>query len=270
MSEEKVSSGDLLDRMRRLSQLSKEQRERTPEPEPVAKLPEERLDLELDLVVPELATAEPEITEVDTEVLAPEIRRTLVSLLRVGVVLAAQKPKLFEALCRHQAVIGNHLANMYLRLLLDEPGGVAFVLQQDLEEDEETETISLINRRTLSLYDTLLLLVLRKHYQERERAGEQRVIIDIERIESHLMPFLPLTNNSKADRKKLNSALDKMAERYILSAIRGESERYEITPVIRYVVNAAFLEAMLEEYERLALNAGTSPANKEEADDGEE
>ena len=266
MSEEKVSSGDLLDRMRRLSQLSKEQRESIPQP--VEKPPEEKLDL--DLAALEVTTAEPEIADVDAVALEPEIRRTLVSLLRVGVVLAVQKPKLFEALCRHQVAIGIHLANMYLRLLLDEPGGVAFVLQQDLEEDDETETISLINRRTLSLYDTLLLLVLRKHYQERERAGEQRVIIDVERIESHLTPFLPLTNNSKADRKKLNSALDKMAERYILSAIRGESERYEITPVIRYVVNAEFLEKMLEEYERLALNGETSPANQEEADDGDE
>lgn len=266
MSEEKMSSGDLLDRMRRLSQLSKEQRES--HPKPVEELTEEGLGL--DLAALEATTAEPEVPEADAVALEPEIRRTLVSLLRVGVVLAAQKPKLFETLCRHQAAIGIHLANMYLRLLLDEPGGVAFVLQQDLEEDDETETISLINRRTLSLYDTLLLLVLRKHYQERERAGEQRVIIDLERIESHLTPFLPLTNNSKADRKKLNAALDKMAERYILSAIRGESERYEITPVIRYVVNADFLEKMLAEYERLALNAETSPANQEEADDGEE
>lgn len=266
MSEEKVSSGDLLDRMRRLSQLSKEQREI--EPKPVEERPEKRP--EVDLVMQEAVTAEPEVAETDAVALAPEIRRTLVSLLRVGVVLSAQKPKLFETLCRHQIAIGMHLANMYLRLLLDEASGVAFVLQQDLEEDDETETISLINRRTLSLYDTLLLLVLRKHYQERERAGEQRVIIDIERIESHLTPFLPLTNNSKADRKKLNSALDKMTERYILSAIRGESERYEITPVIRYVVNAEFLEKMLVEYERLAQDGATSPANQEEADDGEE
>jgi hypothetical protein len=268
MNEEKVSSGDLLDRLRRLSQLSKEQRES--EPKLVEKLPEEKPDL--DLAMQEVATAEPEVSEpeVDAMALAPEIRRTLVSLLRVGVVLASQKPKLFETLCRHQGVIGIHLANMYLRLLLDEPSGVAIVLQQDVEEDDETETISLINRRTLSLYDTLLLLVLRKHYQERERAGEQRVIIDVERIESHLTPFLPLTNNSKAERKKLNSALDKMVERYILSAIRGESERYEITPVIRYVVNADYLEKMLEEYERLAQSAETSPADREEADDGEE
>lgn len=270
MSEEKVSSGDLLDRMRRLSQLSKEQRERTPEPEQVAKQPQERLDLELDLPAPELATAEPEITEVDTKVLA---RRSGVLSLACCVLASYWPRKSPSCLKPYVAIRPSSVITwpicIYVYCWMNRAEWL-FVLQQDLEEDEETETISLINRRTLSLYDTLLLLVLRKHYQERERAGEQRVIIDIERIESHLTPFLPLTNNSKADRKKLNSALDKMAERYILSAIRGESERYEITPVIRYVVNAAFLEAMLEEYERLALNAGTSPANKEEADDGEE
>ena len=33
--------------------------------------------------------------------------------------------------------------------------------------------------------------------------------------------------------------------------MRGEEDRWEITPVIRYVVNAEFLERMLGEYESL-------------------
>jgi len=185
-------------------------------------------------------------------------RRALVSLLRLGVIMAAQKAKLFAALCQHQTVIRRHLAEVYLKLILDEKTGLAFVANIQKEEDAEfadfaeDEIVSLITRRTLSLYDTLLLLVLRKHYQERENAGEQRVVVDLERLESYLTPFLPLTNSSKSDRRKLNPALKKMVEKKILRKAPGSDGRYEITPVIRYVVSAEFLETMLAEYLKIA------------------
>jgi len=191
----------------------------------------------------------------------PEARRALVSLLKYGVILAAQKGKLFDSICRYQPAIRCHLADVYLKLVVDEKTGVAFVAGLDESDDEEDDdgrgdVVSLITRRTLSLYDTLLLLVLRKHYQERESAGEQRIIIDIERLEANFSPFLPLTNSMKSDRRKLVAALKKMLEKRILSMVRGSGDRFEITPIIRYVVNAEFLEQMLQEYERLAREAG--------------
>ena len=191
--------------------------------------------------------------------LPPEARRALIALLRHGVIMAGGKRLLFEALCRYRTGIQEHLADMNLRLLLDEKAGLAILLSQTSEDDsdENDEAGSLISRRTLSLYDTLLLLVLRKHYQERETAGEQRVIIDNERIETALRPFLPLTNSSRSDQRQLSGALNNMKERRILAAVRGEDDRYEITPVIRYVVNAAFLEHMLSEYTKLAERAGS-------------
>ncbi len=45
-------------------------------------------------------------------------------------------------------------------------------------------------------------------------------------------------------------------ESALISAVRGDDERFEITSVIRYVVNADFLERLLKEYERLAGDAG--------------
>jgi hypothetical protein len=197
--------------------------------------------------------------------LPPEARRALIALLRHGVIMADGKRLLIEALCRYRAGIQEHLADINLRLLLDEKAGMAILLSQGNEDggDEDDESGSLISRRTLSLYDTLLLLVLRKHYQEREAAGEQRVIIDNERIETALRPFLPLTNSSRGDQRQLNGALNNMKERRILAAVRGEDDRYEITPVIRYVVNAAFLEQMLTEYTKLAERAGGSEARDE-------
>ncbi len=205
-------------------------------------------------------------TPVNSEAMPPDARRALVNLLRFGVILASQKPKLFDLICRYQTGVRRYLADIYLKLILDERTGVAFIARQDENESEDDEeSVSLITRRTLSLYDTLLLLVLRKHYQKRENSGEQRIIIDLERIEAHLTPFLALTNSSKSDRKKLNAALRKMLEKHILSSVRGSDDRFEITPIIRYVVNAEFLEKMLAEYQRLSQEAGISTESERDA-----
>ena len=191
-------------------------------------------------------------------ILSPETRRSLVYLLRQGVIFSSRKANLFQAICRQEAAVRRHLAEVYLKLVLDERTGIAFVETLQKEEDPElddfadNEIVSLISTRTLSLYDTLLLLVLRKYYQDRETAGEQRIVIDHERVKSYLTPFLPLTNSTKSDRRKLGPALERMVKKKILRKVRGSKDRYEITPIIRYVVNADFLENMLGEYLRIA------------------
>ncbi len=207
---------------------------------------------------PDLEIESDQGTKIDPEKsslgrLPTDARRVLVYLLRHGVILAHNKSTLFDVLCREQDTIQDHLADMFLRVLIDEKAGVAVLLQQQVDDNEES--VSLISRRPLTLYDTLLLLVLRKHFQERETAGEFRIYIDIDRIETRMSPFLSLTNSSRGDRRKLNSALKTMKERRLLLSVPGDDERFEITAVIRYVVNAEFLEKLLAEYSQLAVQA---------------
>ena len=197
----------------------------------------------------------------------PQARRALVSLLRQGVILASQKNILFDALCQYQEAIRRHLGEVYLKLVLDEKAGVAFVAGINKEEDQEFddftdgEIVSLLSTRTLTLYDTLLLLVLRKHYQDRENSGEQFIVIDLEKVESYLTPFLPLTNSTKSDRRKLGPALERMIKKKIIRKIRGSVDRYEITPIIRYVVSAQFLESLLAEYLNIARDNDLKPTS---------
>lgn len=187
-----------------------------------------------------------------------EARRVLVYLMRQGAILASENIKLFDSLCRYEDDIRRHLAEVYLQLILDEKQGIAFIINVEQPEDEPKDESQedfpvLIRKRTLTLYDTLVLLILRQYYQERETAGEQKIIIDIDRIQSSLVPYIPLTNHDSKDRKKLNGALDKFSEKKVLSTLRGEEGRYEITPIIRYVVNAEFLQNLLTEYQELAV-----------------
>lgn len=190
-----------------------------------------------------------------------EARRALVYLLRHGVVIANENSQIFADICKYQKIVRRHLSETYLQLTIDQKNGIMFI--RGLSEEEEAEInleehVSLIVKRTLSLYDTLVLLVLRKHYQEREVSGEQKVIIDIDRLESFLTPFLPITNNSRTDRKKLNASLQKFMSKKLLNVCRGDEDRFEVTPVIRYVVNAEFLETLLADYYKLAKEYGAT------------
>lgn len=206
--------------------------------------------------------------------------RVLVHIMRHGVIFHAQKPNLYNSLCQYQSMIQRHLSEVYLTLVLDERQGIAFIARSDSEtsgssqdsfdlastsdrkdlladelidsSNDDDHTHSLISKRTLTLYDTLILLMLRKYYQERETSGEQKIIIDIERLSSLLTPFLPLTDHTSRDLKKLSARLKELSRRHLLNNIRGTDDRYEITPLIRYVVSADFLESMLDEYLRLA------------------
>lgn len=235
---------------------------------------------------------------VHSETMPHDARRVLVHLMRQGSVMASQKSKLFELLCRHESAIRKHLSEVYLRLVLDQKMGVAFVASADYQNEKQNdfgdinvepgsegnsenqddpeldESTTLIPKRTLSLYDTLILLVLRKHYQDRESAGEQKITIDIERLESYLTPFLPITDHASKDRKKLLARVKEMVKRKVLSTIRGADDRYEITPIIRYVVSASFLESMLAEYTLLAqqtedASVQASPINNNGEEVGE-
>lgn len=210
-----------------------------------------------------------------------EARRALVFLMRQGVVLASQKPKVFNLICRYVDFIRRHLSEVYLQLMLDEKIGIAFIatfesefaeeMDSELEDDESNnEATSLITKRVLTLFDTLILLVLRKHYQERESAGEQKIIIDLERLESYLTPFLPITDHASLERKKLQARINELKKRKLLSAIRGSDDRYEITPLIRYVVSANFLQTLLGEYTAMLNKERDGITNEFDQNDNED
>lgn len=200
--------------------------------------------------------AQPE-SEAVHGIMPAEARRALRLLLNTGAVRADKKRLAFEALCQHQELIVAHLANMLLCMTLDHKAGIAILLEQDISESEiedltDEEGASLVGKRTMPLYDTLVLLVLRKYYQEREVIGENKVMIDVDTIAELMTPFLKLTNSSALERKTLNGSIAKLRDKRLLANVRGDGDRLEITPVIRYVVNADFLNTLLSEYQRLA------------------
>lgn len=198
--------------------------------------------------------------------LNPEARRCLVTLLKQGVILGSDKRLLYEALCRNETEIRDHLADMFLDLMLDTRSEIGVLRQIEANaDDEHSEShVKLIQRRPLTLYDSLVLLILRKHYQQRENIGETKVLIEHEQIAAQLLPFLPLSNNSALDQRKLNGSIEKLEKHKICSRVRGDADRLEITPAIRYVVDSSFLEKLETQYLNIARDSG-KVATKPEA-----
>lgn len=181
-------------------------------------------------------------------------RIALTELLSRGTVLASTKPELYATLVGQKEVIQDVLADLELEMQLDTRRGViAVVTQVEATDDDDDEgSPRLMRRRRLSLYDTFIALILRQHYREREQAGDAKIFIDVDQIQLHLMPFLPLTNSDARDKRTLNASIKKFKEMNLLAAVRGDDSRVEVTPVIRMVVDLNWLDVLLEKYRELA------------------
>lgn len=190
--------------------------------------------------------------------LKEEARPALITLLKQGVILQSRKPKVFELILVNKEAIVDHLADMNLVLTLDERGGMAFIRQvgeEDFDEDDDDSadmSSTMISRRALTLYETYIVLILRRHFQEREASGETKIIIDVEKILNDIVPFMPLSNSSNIDRRRLNGTLKNLQKKNLIMTVRNNEDRFEISPIIRHIVNAEFLENMIDEYQKLA------------------
>ncbi|MEG2602429.1 MAG: DUF4194 domain-containing protein [Carnobacterium sp.] len=200
--------------------------------------------------------------------LPQQARHALVTLLKYGVILAAQKNKLFDAVYQHQQLLSQYLQQMYLNLFVDERAGMAYIEQQVQDEtDEDDEVLQLISTRTLTLYDSFLLIILRKFYQERQALGEDQVIIDIDRIDHAMRPFLAMSNYQSRERQKLSGALEQLRQKKLLMSVRGDESRFEISPIIRHVLDATVLDNLLAQYAKFLNSDNVALLNQSEEQD---
>lgn len=125
---------------------------------------------------------------------------------------------------------------------------------EDNSDDEENKANDklLITRTMLTPYKAVLLLILRKFYQERFSKGESKIVIDIDYLKNMLIPYIEANASENKDNKKLSGALKDFADYHLVKKLPSEEgDRYQILPLIRYVVDANKLENMLEKFKEL-------------------
>jgi len=121
-----------------------------------------------------------------------------------------------------------------------------------------TRFVSLISKRggppqkkppSLSLYGQhcLAACAAAPLIRSANRPRTKRLTVDVERLESYLTPFLPLTNHAKADAKNQCSNPETVSKK-LLSALRGlRDDRYEI-PRLSLCGGTRFLESIAGGY----------------------
>ncbi len=201
-----------------------------------------------------------------------EIRNTIIELLKHGSLTFAERPNMYKTLCSYQNEISSYLRNINILLAHNEEMGVAYIknlyreeeaAQQKTddileEQDDFDDDSHLISSRTLSEFDSIVILVLRKYYHERYNSGETNVFLDVDQISSLLIPYVGVANSATRTIEKINGTLTKLQEKRLIRKESGNfGDRVEVLPLIRFVINAEFMTQLLEEYHNKLLTRYT-------------
>lgn len=199
----------------------------------------------------------------DTGILSLPSRQALVALIKGPYLSGRTKPALWSALLVDERAIRSRLHELFLDVVVDTVGEVAFVRNADVGETDAPRTV---RTEALSFIETAMLLVLRELLLSRE--GEGRVIVGQDEVYERLQVYRPNDHDEKLFVSRLNSSWSTMKNKLRVLHQAGSSgeERVEISPVLRLIVDAEQVRQIEREYRRIADSGGEGHA--EAADEG--
>lgn len=213
------------------------------------------------------------LLEIDNQNLVKEadakVRNIIVDLLKTGSVQFELDSLQYKLLRKkeNEDFIRSYLRNINIELVVDPDIGLAYIknlnredeiadaedeAQLDPESEAFVEDKFLINKSVLTPFKSILILILRKYYQERFSQGESSIVIDIDYIKNALLPYMNISVSDRKDQQKLNGALRDLCEYHLLKRLPSEdNDRFLILPLIRFVVDLNKLNELLEEFRKV-------------------
>lgn len=198
-----------------------------------------------------------------------KVRNIIVDLLKTGSVQFELDSLQYKLLRKkeNEDFIRSYLRNINIELVVDPDIGLAYIknlnredeiadaedeTQLDPESEAFVEDKFLINKSVLTPFKSILILILRKYYQERFSQGESSIVIDIDYIKNALLPYMNISVSDRKDQQKLNGALRDLCEYHLLKRLPSEdNDRFLILPLIRFVVDLNKLNELLEEFRKV-------------------
>ena len=198
-----------------------------------------------------------------------KVRNIIVDLLKTGSVQFELDSEQYILLRKkeNEDFIRSYLRNINIELVVDPDIGLAYIknlnredeiadaedeTQLDPESESFVEDKFLINKSVLTPFKSILILILRKYYQERFSQGESSIVIDIDYIKNALLPYMNISVSDRKDQQKLNGALRDLCEYHLLKRLPSEdNDRFLILPLIRFVVDLNKLNDLLEEFRKV-------------------
>ena len=198
-----------------------------------------------------------------------KVRNIIVDLLKTGSVQFELDSEQYKLLRKkeNEDFIRSYLRNINIELVVDPDIGLAYIknlnredeiadaedeAQLDPESEAFVEDKFLINKSVLTPFKSILILILRKYYQERFSQGESSIVIDIDYIKNASLPYMNISVSDRKDQQKLNGALRDLCEYHLLKRLPSEdNDRFLILPLIRFVVDLNKLNELLEEFRKV-------------------
>jgi hypothetical protein len=188
----------------------------------------------------------------DTGLLPEMARRALVQLLSGPSLEQRRHSRLWPALLQHQGLIESRLADLFLELILDADRGIAFTRQADTGE---LETPILLRRSPLTFLDSVLLLYLRQVLVEADMRA-QPPLVDRDELAEQLRLYEAADNTDRAGfDKRINNAIEKAKKNSLLSAVRGNPDRFEVSASLKLIFGTEQVEQLTRLYTALATSA---------------
>ncbi|MBB3777294.1 hypothetical protein FHY16_000015 [Xanthomonas campestris] len=184
----------------------------------------------------------------DTGQLPVEARRALCQLLSGPSVDAQRHSRLWPALLRSEAGIRSALAEVFLELVLDREAGIAFTRQA---ETGELEAPVLLRSAPLTFIDSVLLLHLRQQLAEADARSVRAVVEEAALGEALAVYEKNLSTDRAGFLRRVATAVQKMKDNHVLTRLRGEDARYEISPALKLLFSAEDVAALGQVYRQL-------------------
>lgn len=194
----------------------------------------------------------------DTGELPMETRRVLVHLLLGPALDAQRQTKLWPVLVRDEQVLRSRLHELFLELVVDHEQRVAFTRQV---VDEAADVPVLLRKAALTFVQSALVLFLRQQLTQADARGE-RAVVSLDEMRDHLRVFERDRNLDRAKfERQASNAVERAAQLNLIRRLRGEDERYEVSPALKLLFPAEEILALTETYTRLSrLSAGLGSA----------
>ncbi|MGV8961625.1 MAG: DUF4194 domain-containing protein [Stenotrophomonas sp.] len=177
-----------------------------------------------------------------------EARRALCQLLAGPSVDAQRQPAQWQALLRNEPAVRNLLCELFLELVLDRDGGIAFTRQADTGE---LDNPSLLRSAPLTFIESVLLLFLRQQLAEADTRGERAVVAEQQLVEAMSVYQKNVSTDQAGYAKRVAAAIAKLRDNQMLSKLRGSDDRYEVSPALKLLFSAEDVQALSEAYRDL-------------------
>lgn len=213
--------------------------------------------------------------------LTTDLKAAVQDLLRTGVVYETSKPQVYRRLLAQRSRLAGILDPLDLVARFDEVRGLVFVAvgavaamsSEDHEPARPTaaeepvgqpETVGadeawhhpLVRRQRLTLEQSLLLAILRRHYTEHEQSvgiGAMEPTVTIDDLLPDLQIHLGSLGSETAEDKRVRDLLDQLHRHGIVSTL--DDDQVSIRPLICHVANPTTLSTLLDHYRSLGAEA---------------